>query len=178
MQQQLLMNVLQKAGITPYDPYSAPFSPDAGLTITPDEIYRYDKGRVVGARFFVTHDLLPSTGVGVEAETARVYNKIAVVLHNKKIRTSRMQTNRTIHLMYDDFEKQQKEFIKVFHFLKQFEPGFGFDNGEPVLLGFRKNNTVVNLEKETYTLFPNLKYIYDGTVPNAKLICTNKEIFT
>lgn len=176
-QQALLMNVLQKAGITAYDPGSAPFSPDAGLTIGPEEIYRYDKGRVVGARYFVTHDILPSTGVGVEEETARVYNRIAVILHHKKIRTSRMQPNRTIHLMYEDFEQQQEDFIEVFRYLQQYHPGIGFHHGTPVLLGFDKENKAIDLEEATYNKFPHLKYVFDGTIANVKLTCANLELF-
>lgn len=171
-----LMNILKEAGLTAYDPGSAPLSPDSGLTIGPEEIYRVDKGKVVGARFFVSLDLLPSTGVGVEEETARTYNRIAVILHDKAIRTSRMQPNRIIHLQYDDLDLQRGQLIEVFRFLQRFEPGIGFENGVPVLLGFQRNHAV-NLEKETYKTFPDLKYEYDGSKPIVKLKAVNPDVF-
>lgn len=174
--QTTLLDILNEAALTTYDPSSAPYSPDLSLEIKPQEIYRVDKGKVVEARFFTLLDLLPSTGVGVEEETARDYNRIAVVLHDKAIRNSRMQPNRMIHLQYDNLEAQKEQLIEVFQFLQNFEPGMGFDNGVPVLLGFR-GNKVVNLEKETYRIFPDLEYMYDGKKPIIRLTAENPEIF-
>ncbi len=174
--QSVLMDILSEAGLTAYDPGSAPFSPDAGLSVNPKEIYRIDKGKIVGARFFTSLDILPSTGVGVEEETARNYNRIAVVLHDKKIRTSRMQPNRVIHLQYDDLEAQGAQLVEVFRLLQTYEPGIGFDQGVPVLLGFQ-GKKVVNLEKLIYEIFPDLKYEYDGDMPIVELKVKNLQIF-
>jgi len=174
--QSILMDILSEAGLTVYDPGSAPFSPDAGLSVNPKEIYRIDKGKIVGARFFTSLDILPSTGVGVEEETARNYNRIAVVLHDKKIRTSRMQPNRVIHLQYDDLEAQGAQFLHVFQLLQTYEPGIGFDHGVPALLGFQ-GKKVVNLEKLIYETFPGLKYEYDGNMPIVELQSKNPQVF-
>jgi len=176
--QRFLMELLARAGITAYDPGSSPTSPDLALKMGPEEIYRIDKSKVVSSRYFVSLDLLPSTGTGVEAETARVYNRISVMLHDRKIRTSRMQPNRTIHLAFDDLVKEAEDFIDVFRFLQEFEPGIGFTNKIPSLLGFRKDSSVVDLEKEVYKNFPHLVYVYDGNVSNVKLTCENIELFS
>lgn len=174
--QSVLMDILTESGLTAYDPGSAPFSPDQGLKFGPEEIYRVDKGKIVGARFFTSLDILPSTGVGVEEETARNYNRIAVVLHDKAIRTSRMQPNRVIHLQYDDLEAQGAQFVQVFQLLQSFEPGIGFDHGVPVLLGFQ-GKKVVNLEKLIYETFPDLKYTYDGGMSIVQLKVKNIQVF-
>ena len=89
-----------------------------------------------------------------------------------------MQTNRTIHLQYVNFERQTEEFTRVFEFLKSFEPGMGFDNGTPVLLGFDKQGQAVNLEEAVYSLFPNLRYCFNGETPIVKFSPVNTEIFT
>lgn len=86
----LMKGVLEKVGITAYDPSSAPFSPDTNLISTPDEIYNVDSGKIVGARFFVGHNILPSTGQGIEFEKAEKYNRMSVILMDKNIRVSRM----------------------------------------------------------------------------------------
>lgn len=173
--QATLLDILQEAGITGYDPNSADLSPDKSLDLKPKVIYRVDKGKVASARFFTLLDLLPSTGVGVEEEVANNYNRIAVILHDKNIRTSRMQTNRSIHLEYDNLEEQGGQLVEVFRFLQGFKPGMGFDNGEPVLLGFQ-GNRVVNLEKEICEAFPNLRYEYEGHIPAIKLLAADPKI--
>ncbi len=173
--QMILLDILKEAGITGYDPSSARYSPDLSLEIPPQVIYRVDKGKVVESRFFTLLDILPSTGVGIEEETANDYNRISVVLHDRAIRTSRMQTNRTIHLQYDNLEEQREQLVEVFRYLQGFEPGMGFDNGESVLLGFQ-GRRVVNLEKEIYRLFPDFRYKYEPKVPAIKLIASNPEI--
>ena len=169
--------ILAAAGIEGYDPGSAPTSPDLELQTGPDVIYRIDKSRIARARFFVANDVLPSTGVGVEIEAARTYNRMAVVLHDTQIRTSRMQPNRIIHLGYSDLEEQEEDLIKVFRLLQQFQPGMGLQDGVPVLLGFREGSKPMNLEKLVYSTFPHLKYEYEGTVPLAKLAVTNPGVF-
>lgn len=173
--QETLLDILQEAGITGYDPNSADLSPDKSLNLKPKVIYRVDKGKVASARFFTLLDLLPSTGVGVEEEVANNYNRIAVILHDKNIRTSRMQTNRSIHLEYNDLEEQGGQLVEVFRFLQGFKPGMGFDNGEPVLLGFQ-GSRVVNLEKEICEAFPDLRYEYGGHIPAIKLLADNPKI--
>ena len=175
--QKILAGILSEAGINSYDPGSAPYSPDLGLTIKPDEIYRVDTGKLLGARFFTFLDFLPTTGGGMEEKTSLDCNRIAVVLHDKNILTSRMQPNRTIHLQYDNLEKQREDFIEVFKFLQYFKPGMGFDNGEPALLGFL-GNKVYNLEKLIYQIFPDLKYEYDPKVPSIKLKAVNPELLS
>lgn len=174
----LMKNVLYKAGIKPYDPSTAPYSPDTNLTSLPSEVYLVDSGKIVGARFFVGHNLLPSTGSGIELEKAKNFNKISVMLMDSHIRISRMQPHRTIYLHYDNFEKQLDEFVQVFAFLTQFEPGMGFNGDVPALLGFSKKGTeVVDLEEAVYTSFPKLQYRYDGSIPILKLRCENPQLF-
>lgn len=63
-------DVIAVSGITAYDPGSAPYSPDTNLTSQPNEVYVVDSGKIAGARFFVGHNILPSTGQGIEAEKA------------------------------------------------------------------------------------------------------------
>ena len=136
-----------------------------------------DSEKIAGSRFFVGNNILPSTGQGIEAEKAKQLNRIVVVLMDKHIRVSRMQPHRAIYLQYTDFEEQKAEFIKVFQRLLQFEPGLGFDQGVPVLLGFDSEGIPVNLEKLIYEEFPDLQYHYDGTVPTAKFNVANPDIF-
>lgn len=170
-----LLGILKDAGITGYDPKTAPFSPDAGLKFTPEEVSRVDTGKLAGARFFTLLDLLPSTGVGIEERVAYDYNRIAVILHDKNIRTTRMQTNRSIHLSYDNLEEQREDLIAVFRLLQNFTPGTGFENGKPVLLGFC-GNKAYNLEKLIYQIFPDLKYEYKPDIPAIKLLAANPKI--
>lgn len=172
----LMEQILAPSGITAYDPASAPYSPDTNLSSLPNEVYQVDSGKIVGARFFVGHNILPSTGQGVEAEKAKVFNRIAVVLLDKKIRISRMQPHRTIYLQYDDFAGEAKKFVPVFEMLKKYEPGMGFNGPLPVLLGFR-NDKAIDLEDLVYKTFPDLVYRYDGTVPTCKFRLENPEAF-
>lgn len=177
-QNTLMNDVLKKAGITAYDPSSAPYSPDKNLKSSPSEVYLVDSSKIIGARFFVGHNILPSTGQGIELEKAKFYNRIVVMLMDKNIRVSRMQPNKAIYLQYDDFEEQANLFIPVFKLLKNYDPGIGLNNGIPVLLGFEKNSDkVVDLEETIYNEFQYLKYRYDGTKPVIKLKPENPEIF-
>lgn len=174
----LMQRVLEKNGLKAYDPYSAPYSPDTNLTSRPDEVYAVDSGKIVGARYFVGHNILPSTGQGVEQEKAKNLLRVPVILMDKNIRMSRMQTNRTIYLQYKNFEKQVEEFVPVFDLLKQFEPGIGFNGETPVLLGFEKGSSlIVDLEKLVYSTFPDLKYEYDGKASIVRLRAENPESF-
>ncbi len=172
----LMSRILKPAGITAYDPSSAPYSPDKNLTSLPQEVYLIDSGKIAGARYFVGHNLLPSTGQGVEAEKAKVFNRIVVVFMDKKIRISRMQPHRAIYLQYTDFEKEANRFIPVFKLLKEYEPGMGFRGDIPVLLGF-KGAEVVDLEELVYKTFPNLQYLYNGKTPTVDLRIKNLELF-
>lgn len=176
----LIEKVLKPAGITGYDPARAPCSPDRGLTQNPEEVYAIDSEKIAGARFFVGHNLLASTGQGVEMEKAKQYNRIAVILMDKNIRVSRMQPHRAIYLQYDNFDKEHEKFIPVFEMLQKFDPGIGFHNGKPVLLGAETNKpgwSFINLEQEIYNKFPDLKYKYDKNVPSLKFNADNPEIF-
>lgn len=170
--QQILMDdVLRPAGITPYDPSSAPYSPDTNKTSLPDEVYRVDSGKILSARFFVGHHIIASTGFGVELEKAKVANRISVILMDASVRISRMQPNRTIYLQYTDFAQQISRFVEVFELLRQYDPGFGLEDGVPILLGFHKQTgSVENLELLIARQFPDLVYRYDGTVPILSLV--------
>jgi hypothetical protein len=177
--QHILMNeVLGVAGINAYDPGSAPYSPDTNLTSQPNEVYVVDSGKIVGARFFVGHNILPSTGQGIEAEKAKVYNRMAVMLMDKNMRVSRMQPHRAIYLEYDSFQEKAEQFIPVFQMLQSYEPGMGFNGQLPVLLGFEKTgNGIVDLEETVYREFPQLQYKYDGHTPILKLRSENPQLF-
>lgn len=183
MRQRILIEkVLKPAGIKGYDPYTSPFSPDKSLQHLPNEIYLADSGRIVSARFFVGHNIMPSTGQGVEIEKAKTFNRISVILMDKKIRISRMLPHRSIYLKYEDFEKEYDKFIPVFELLKKYDPGVGFkivsEADEPILLGFHKESgEVVDLEDLVYKNFSDLKYKYDENVDALKLRVLNKEVF-
>ena len=177
-QKTLIDNVLFRSGITGYDPEKAPFSPDRDLTTLPGFVYSIDSGKIAGARYFVGHNLLPSTGQGIEMEKAKTLMRVPVVLTDRTIRISRMQPHRTIYLQYQKFDQQAAEFVSVFKFLSQYNPGIGFNGNTPALLGFEKNSgKVVDLEEEVYRIFPNLQYHYDGRVPIIRLRAENPELF-
>lgn len=177
-QRLLIENVLAPVGITGYDPSTAPYSPDTNLKSLPQEVYLVDTSKLVGARYFVGHNLLPSTGFGVEVEKASRFNRVAVILFDRHIRVSRMQPHRVIYLQYKNFEKQVVEFVEVFKLLSQYDPGMGFVGKEAVLLGFhQQTGEIVNLEQLVYQRFPHLKYQYDGTAPTLNLTTVNPELF-
>ncbi|PKN01866.1 MAG: hypothetical protein CVU77_02715 [Elusimicrobia bacterium HGW-Elusimicrobia-1] len=177
-QQILVEKVLKPAGITAYDPESAPFSPDKNISARPDKIYAVDSSKIAGTRFFVGHNILPSTGAGVEAEKAKIYNRVAVMLMDKNVRVSRMQPNRTIYLEYSDFSAQAGRFAEVFELLMKYEPGAGLNGDLPALLGFDKTTgEVADLEQVVYEKFADLRYHYDGNTPVLKLRAENPEIF-
>lgn len=177
--QAVLMNtILQPAGIVAYDPSTAPYSPDTNLVSLPNEVYAVDSGKILGARYFVGHNLIASTGQGVECEKAKTFNRVAVILMDKNIRVSRMQPHRTIYLQYDNFEQEASSFIPLFKLLTEYEPGMGFHDRLPVLLGFhKKSSEVVDLEELVYRRFPTLQYRYDGTLPILKLRTENPDLF-
>ena len=54
--------------------------------------------------------------------------------------------------------------------LQSYEPGMGFNDQLPVLLGFeKKGSSIVDLEETIYKEFPHLQYKYDGHTPILKL---------
>jgi hypothetical protein len=175
--QETLKYILTAAGISSYDPGTAPGSPDLGLTIGPDEIYKTDISRVASARFFTVFDTFPSTGVGVEIEAARRYNRIPVIFHDEAIRTSRMQPDCTIHLNIADLQKQTDRVVEMFKLLKEYEPGRGLYDNRPVLLGF-KNLEVVVLTHLISAEFPDLVYTFDGTKPALLFGLENHDVLT
>lgn len=177
--QHILMNhVLKPAEITAYDPGSAPYSPDTNLSAQPNEVYVVDSGKIVGARYFVGHNILPSTGQGIGAEKAKTYNRISVSLMDSNMRVSRMQPHRAIYLEYSNFKDQAEQFVPVFDLLQQYDPGMGFNGQLPVLLGFEKKGlNIVDLEETVYDEFPGLQYKYDGRTPILKLRSENPELF-
>ncbi|MEK6848747.1 MAG: hypothetical protein AABX65_03905 [Nanoarchaeota archaeon] len=174
--QERLKQVLGDAGITYYDPKTAPFSPDKGLTAGPDEVYATDSGKIVGARFFIGHMLLPSTGQGIELEKAVKYNRLVILLMDAGIRVSRMLPPRAICLKYDDFDAQADQLVPVLKTLKEYEPGMGLSNGRPALLGFKGNN-VVDLADLVYGMIPDMQWEFDGTKPAVEFDVRNPEIF-
>jgi hypothetical protein len=144
----------------------------------PNVIYTSDSANIVGARYFVGHNLLPSSGFGVEVEKAKFYNRVIVILTDENIRISRMQPHRAIMLQYRDFKRQVPEFIEVFKLLQKYDVGMGFNGELPVLLGFEKGTEkVVDLELLVYEAFPKLRYQYNGQVPAIKLRAENSELF-
>ncbi len=175
--QRLLTEIVSRAGLRAYDPATAPYSPDRNLSTQPNQIYQIDSGKIVGARFFVGHNILSSTGYGVEIQKAVQFNRIPVILMDSRIRVSRMQPHRAIYLQYEDFEKQADDFVKVFDLLQRYEPGMGFHNGIPVLLGFDNTGGIVDLEETAYTAFPHLQYRYDGSIPILRLRAENPQLF-
>lgn len=175
--QEILMDILKKAGITAYNPETAPFSPDKGLSALPSDVYSTDVGRIAGARFFTAHNILPSTGYGIEVAEARKLNRIPVILMDSAIRVSRMQPPRTISLQYRDFDAQQSEFAEVFRLLKGYEPGIGFNEHKPALLGFDAYGNCVDLEQLVYQEFPELEYRFDPSMPIVQLTAKNIDVF-
>jgi hypothetical protein len=173
-----LLSILGEAGIEGHDPITAPEAFDINPTIPPGDVYRIDEARVARHRIFAFLNIFPSTGAGAEAEIAKRYNRIAVVLHHENILVSTMQPDRSIHLQFSDLKGQRNRFVQLFQFLQKFEPGQGFDSqGNPILLGFR-NNRSYNLAELVYEFFPDLKYNFDPTVSILKFEVLNPEIIT
>ena len=177
--QDQLKKILQESGITPYDPATSPYNPHGGdRTASAQIVYNHDTEKILGARFFSGHNLLPSTGAGNEYEKARIYNRIAVIFLDKHIAVSRMRPFRTIYLEYHRFAEHQDDVKKLFQLLQEYEPGMGLSNDIPVLLGFdKKTGEVVDLEELVYTRFPKLQYKYNDEVPIIKLRAENPELF-
>lgn len=174
--QEKLQEVLERAGITVYNPLTAKFTPDANPDATPEEVYRADSMKIAANRFFVGHHLIASSGFGNECEKAQMFNRVSVVLHDRNIRVSRMEPFRTIHLAYDNFDKRADEFVGVFEFLSEYEPGMGLAGGRPVLLGFR-GDEVVDLENLVYDEFPNLVYEYNREAAKVEFSVLNLRTF-
>lgn len=177
-QDMLMKNVLAPEGITAYDPSSAPFSPDKGLSTQPNVIYAVDSGKIASARFFVGYNILPSTGFGSEYEKAKTLNRIGVILLDENIRVTRMQPHRLIYLSIEHgFAGDIRSLRQVFRMLQQYDPGVGFNGSVPVLLGFDKQSQdMVDLEEAVYQNFPHLQYQFDGTKPILQLKITNPEL--
>ncbi len=176
--QSQLLGILKEAGIEGHDPITAPEAFDVNPNIPPGDVYRTDEARVARHRIFTFLNIFPSTGAGAEAEIAKRYNRIAVVLHHKNILVSTMQPDRSIHLQFSDLEGQRERFVQLFQFLQKFEPGQGFDSqGNPILLGFR-NGKSYNLPELVYAFFPDLKYNFDPAVSILRFEVVNPEIIT
>ena len=123
-----LKGVIRKAGISIYDPGSSQkYNPDFNKEANYTEVYLFDSLKVMGNRYFTGHLLVPSLGVGNEAEKAVEYNRIPVMFLDEGIRISRMLPFRTIYFKYRDFDEQAPEFVKVFEMLREFDPGMGLD---------------------------------------------------
>jgi len=178
-QKTLINKVLAPVGITGYDPENAPYSPDNNATAQSDEICTVDTGKIIGARYFMGHSILPSTGMGVELKTAEFLNRMTILLTDNNIRDTRMKVLEGLNLGYDHFEKQAPRFIQVLEFLKQHSPGTGLRNGLPILLGFPNNSKdkPVDLKDAVDTDFPDLRYTHRGEIPPVQQIPTNLEQF-
>lgn len=175
--QKKLREILASVKIRAHDPSSTPGSPDLDPSINHRSMYPGDVEKLLGARFFVGHNILPSDGKGVEVEKARTFNRIAVMLMDGGIRVSRMLPSRVIYLQYENFEKQAGTFREVFRILKQYQPTIGFNGEKPALIGIRGEEEPVDLEELVYALFPQVGYVYDGGVPILELKAKNPELF-
>lgn len=175
--QETLKRTLARSGLNFYDPStSLKYNPDFNRDADHTEVYLFDSARVLSARFFSGHCILPSTGFGNEAEKARIYNRVSVILMDKNIRVSRMQPFRAIYLQYGNFDNESDKFVDVFKMLQDYEPGMGFNGNVPVLLGF-SGSKVVDLEETIYKEFPGLQYHYNGKTPILKLRSENPDLF-
>ena len=178
----LIERILEPAGISSFDPGKSPTSPDSNPHVRINDIYRKEnKAAIASRRFFAGHNLIASTGYGVETEIARSYIRIPVIFMDKSIRVSTMQPDRIIYLQYDnDFAAKADEFVEVFKLLQQYEPAGGLraNDNFPVLLGFhKKTQEKVDMEDLVYKTFPHLQYHYDGNAPIIKLKAMNPEVF-
>lgn len=176
--QSILRLAMGKAGITLYDPASAPYSPDVNLTASPRTVFMVDTARVAMARHVSFTDVIASTGSGIELEKARRFGKFIYVFHDPEIRTSRMQPDRTLHLVAQNFGRLQNQFIELFQFMQEYDPCIGFDGDMPAMLGAHKQTgSVVNLEEAVARRWPDLMYEYDGTKPLLMMACLNPDLF-
>lgn len=177
--QRILMDeILKPAGITAYDPASAPFSPDTNLTDDHTRVYGVDFARVAGAKFLTGHNILPSTGMGIEFQIAQQLIKVPVIFHDKKIRVGRMLPPRAIYLQYDDFAVEAPKFIGLFETLQKYDIGIGFNDMKPALLGFVcDSDKIVDLEELAFEMLPDNRWIFDGKKPVPEFLVTNSEIF-
>ncbi len=178
--QEQLMDYIEQSGLHPYNPgdKAAKYNPDSTLHALPQEVYNFDTEKILSARFFSGHIIYPSTGFGNENEKARIFNRVAVMFLDNKIRVSRMRPHRTLYLGYENFHDHKEDITKIFTLLQDYNPGMGFNNNIPVLLGFdKKTGDVVDLEELVYTKFPHLQYKYNGEVPILKLRAENPELF-
>ena len=173
--QNLLKNVLEQAGITPYDPYTSEYSPHKKFSIPTNEVFKYDILRVAESRFFTGHHIISSTGMGEEFIVALQMVKIAVIFHDKNIRVSRMQQP-AIRVSYDQFDLHIDDFVDMFKMLQKYEPGIGVVDDYPVLLGF-KENEIVHLENLVHSTFPKIRYEFNLDLPIVETKVTNPEIF-
>ncbi|NOZ81186.1 MAG: hypothetical protein GXP63_05950 [DPANN group archaeon] len=176
----LINDVLLPLGIIAHDPAKDKLSPYENPHIPHTDVHRGDTLKILQNRYFVGHNILPSTGVGDELEKAARYNRMAVILMDKNIRISTMLPHRIIYLQYDDFSEQKKEIADVIMVLQQFDPGMGLEDDVPVLLGFEKQNGsgIINLEKTIYQEFPHLRYDVDGNKDIVQFSVKNPQIFS
>ncbi len=170
--QGILRKAMAEIGITLYDPQQAPFSPDKDLTVPPDQVFKFDSARIALAGHVTFVDIIPSTGCGTELEKARRFGKLTYSFHDPRIRTSRMQPDRTFHLSIDNFDERQPELTEIFRFTNQYHPCLGFSGTTPVMLGVhREKGKLVDLEKEVQERWPHLVYRYIKATPILALSC-------
>ena len=176
--QSILAAAMKSAGVTLYDPASAPYSPDKNLESQPNEIFMVDSARVAIARHVTFVDVLASTGAGIELEKARRLGKFVYVFHDPHIRTSRMQPDRAFHLCVGNFSNSQRDFASLFSYVNEFDPAIGFDDGVPCMIGVHRiTGLIVNLEKAVRENWPDLAYYYDGNVQILIMACQTPNLF-
>jgi hypothetical protein len=176
--QHMLQYAMKKAGITLYDPASAPYSPDLDLSAGPEEVYQTDSLRIAKARHVTFLDMLPTTGGGEELEKARDSGKFVYIIHDPAVRTSRMQPRGTLHLAIDDMVAKQDALIGLFAFVHQFEPCIGLQDGAPAMIGrHSETGEYANLEREVAHHCPDLIFSYNPNAPIVQMSVLNPEIF-
>jgi hypothetical protein len=176
--QRILQEAMNRAGIALYDPASAPYSPDAGLSAGPEKVYQTDSLRVAMAKHVTFLDLLPTTGGGIELDKANVMGKFTYIFHDPRIRTSRMQPHRALHLAAEHMAAMRDELAELFAFVQQFEPCIGLQDGAPAMIGrHSETGEYANLEREVARLWPHLLFSYDGQAPIVQMDVINPGIF-
>jgi hypothetical protein len=170
LRQRFISEVLEEAGISSYDPATAPFSPDIISDYLPSDIYSEDTLRIAMARYMVGWNITPSTGKGEEIAIGQHLNRIGVEIMDPRVKVSRMQPPRFIYLAVSNLEEARGSLVRVFKRLNEFTPAVGKVDNEPALIGCsNEGGEVVALDKLIYGEFPELRYSYDGTVPALEL---------
>jgi len=169
--QRAVKKILAQAGIIGYDPKKAPYSPDNNPSFQRRTICKVDTEKIAGAKYFTMLSILGSTGSGVEMQKAQEMMKMAVILTDNNVTDTRMKSARVINVGYDHLEKQANRLAQMFEMLKEYTPGAGLKNGEPILIGHKTRwSKPVDLEEVVYTEFPEFEYVHRKEIDPAKMI--------